>query len=134
MSIVRRLYRELLRRLPARVGYALWRLARRLASLRRNGVEPPAIDRARLAIGMEEAELAAAADALLAEHGGEPSRLLLITDCDAVHVAAARGVRLEYVPGPEALERLDPAADRDAFLEGRIDSIRASYRIARLER
>ena len=63
----------------------------------------------------------------------DPARLLVITDCAAVHVAAARGVRLEHVPPLEEWRRRFPNGDYDAFLERRMRSILASYRIASLD-
>jgi hypothetical protein len=63
----------------------------------------------------------------------EPAHLLVVSDCDAVELAAARGCRFEHLPPRAEWERRFPDADYDAFLARRGESIRESYAIARVE-
>jgi len=104
-----------------------------LAAQRRRGrVAGPTIALAQLAWGASESELATLVERLADGAEGDPGHLLVISDCDAVHVAAGRGVRLEHVPPREEWRRRFPAGDYDAFVERRLRSILASYRIASL--
>jgi len=132
VDAVRRLYRWLVRRVPPRAAWALWRAALLVAQRRRGRVAGPTIALAHLAWGASERELAALVERLTDGAAGDPGNLLVISDCDAVHVAAARGVRLEYVPPREEWRRRFQAGDYDAFVERRLRSIFASYRIASL--
>ncbi|MGI8805545.1 MAG: hypothetical protein ACR2IN_07650 [Thermoleophilaceae bacterium] len=133
MDALRRLYRWLVRRLPPRAAWTLWRAAMLAARRRRGRVAGPPIASAHVAWGASEGELAALVKRLMDGPENDPARLLVITDCDAVHVAAARGVRLEHVPPSEEWRRRSPDGDYDAFLERRLRSILASYRIASLD-
>lgn len=126
----RRLYRWLVRRVPPRAAWALWRAALLAARRRRAGVAGPAIASAHVAWGATEADLAALVERLANGPEADPARLLVITDCDAVHVAAARGVRLEHVPPAAEWRRRFPDGDHGAFVERRVRSILASYRIS----
>lgn len=85
-----------------------------------------------MAWGASEGDLPAIVDEL-ARDAPEPAALLVISDCDAVHVAAARGVRLEHLPSRGAWSRVSSDRDYDAFLERRMRSILASYRIEALD-
>ena len=128
----RRLYRWLIRRMPPRAAWALWRAALFAARRRRGQVAGPPIASAHVAFGATEAGLAELVERLAGGPETDPSRLLVITDCDAVHVAAARGVRLEHLPALAGWRRRFPDGDYGAFLERRLRSILASYRIAEL--
>ena len=57
----------------------------------------------------------------------------MVSDSDAVHVAAAGGCRMEHVPAREAWSSAFPEGDYDAFLSARGRAIRDAYRIGRLE-
>lgn len=129
----RRLYRWLVRRLPPRAAWALWRAALAAARGRRRSVAGPPIASAHVAWGATEADLAAFIERLTDGPDVDPTRLLVVTDCDAVHLAAARGVRLEHLPPPADWRRRFPDGDYDGFLERRLRSILASYRVASLE-
>ena len=132
MDALRRLYRWLVRRVPPRAAWALWRAALLAARHRRGRVAGPSIAVAQIAWGASEDELGALVERLADGAAGDPGKLLVISDCDAVHVAAARGVRLEHVPPLEAWRRRVPSGGYDAFVERRLRSILASYRIASL--
>lgn len=133
MEAARRLYRWLVRRLPPPAAWAVWRAGLLAASARRARVPPPGVRVARVAWGVGEQELGAVVDGLLADAVGPPSEVLVVSDCDAVHVAAARGCRLEHVPPRAGWARAFPGADYDAFLSGRGQAIARAYRIGRLE-
>ena len=128
----RRLYRWLVRRMPPRAAWALWRAALFAARRRRGQVAGPPIASAHAAFGATEAGLAELVERLAGGPETDPARLLVITDCDAVHVAAARGVRLEHLPPLAEWRRRLPEGDYEAFVERRLRSILASYRIASL--
>jgi hypothetical protein len=81
----------------------------------------------------KEEELAPLVERLVAESGAAASDVLVVSDCDAVHVAAARGCRLEYVPEREGWLRALPDGDYERFLEARGRGIRAAYRIGHVE-
>lgn len=132
--VVTPLYRLLVRRLPPRAGYLVWRGVRRAVAGRAPRPEGPEVDVAVVALGVGEPQLAELLDRLPGEHGVEPGRVLVVTDSDAVHVAATRGSRLEHVPSSGDWRRLFPDGDYDAFLERRIESITASFRVGRLIR
>lgn len=110
----------------------MWRAAVLVSTPRRGRVAGPAISGARVAWGASEEELAAVVDELAAA-ARDPGALLVITDCDAVHVAAARGVRLEHMPRREAWRQRFPDRDYDRFVARRMRSIAASHEIASLE-
>ena len=131
MSALGGAYRALLTRLPPSAAWALWRAARALAAPRRRRLPPPPVAIATVAWGASEDELGALVARLVREAGGEPARLLVVTDCDAVHVSAAAGVRHEFVPPRTDWERYRGAeSDYDAFVERRLRSILDGYRIA----
>ncbi len=132
MDALRRLYRWLVRRVPPRAAWVLWRAALLAARRRPGHVAGPAIALAQIAWGASEDELAALVERMADGAAGDSGELLVISDCDAVHVAAARGVRLEHVPPLESWRRRVPNGDYDAFVERRLRSILASYRIASL--
>jgi hypothetical protein len=84
-----------------------------------------------VAVGASEDGLARLLDRLVAGPD-EPARVLVISDCDAVELAAARGCRFEHLPPREEWERRFPEADYDGFLARRAKSIRESYAIDRV--
>jgi hypothetical protein len=63
---------------------------------RRRGARQPRVDLAVIAWGVDGFEVERLVERLAGEQ--PPERLLLISDSDAVHVAAARGCRFEHVP------------------------------------
>lgn len=86
-----------------------------------------------VALGASEPELDRLIASLVADLDNGPTQLLVISDCDAVGFAAARGCRFEYLPPREEWEQRFPDADYDAFLARRGESIGESYAIARVE-
>ena len=133
MTLLRHLYRWLVRRLPPRAAWALWRVALAAASPRRRRVGGPEVAIACVAWGASEDRLARLLERLVAEPEREPAQLLVVSDCDAVELAAARGCRFEHLPPRAEWERRFHDADYDAFLARRGDSIRESFAIARVE-
>lgn len=133
MAGPRRLYRWLVRRVPPRAAWTLWRVALAVASARRRRVGGPGVAVACVAWGASEGQVDRLLKRLVADLGGEPDRLLVISDCDAVQLAAARGCRFEYLPPRDEWERRFPGAEYDAFLTRRAESIQSSYRIDRVE-
>ncbi len=132
MAGPRHLYRWLVRRLPPRAAWALWRIALAAASARGRRVGGPRVAVACVALGASEEGLAELLDRLVAGPD-EPARVLVISDCDAVELAAARGCRFEHLPPREEWEGRFPEADYDGFLARRAGSIRESYAIASVE-
>lgn len=132
MASLRALYRWLVRRLPPRAAWALWRAVLLAASVRRRRVPGPHVALAQLAWGASEKELEALIDRLLGA-GASPTAVLVVSDCDAVHLAAARGCRLEYVPKSDDWLRAFPAGSYETFLFARGRAIGEAYRIERLE-
>lgn len=130
---MRRLYRWLVRRLPPRAAWAIWRAGVAAAAARRRAVPGPEVEVAQVAWGASESELEQIVARLVEGSGAPPSHLLVVSDCDAVHAAAARGCRLEHVPAAGDWERRFPSVDYDAFLASRGHAIRAAYRIRRLD-
>lgn len=87
---------------------------------------------AHVAWGASEQRLAELVERVAHEAGTDPARALLISDSAAVHVAAARGCRLEHVPPRDDWERRFPGASYETFLQRRGASIADSYAIERL--
>ena len=134
MAAPRQLYRWLVRRLPPRAAWALWRLALAAASPRRRRVPGPEVALACIAWEASEDRLDRLMERLVGElDGDDAARLLVVSDCDAVELAAARGCRFEHLPPRVEWERRFPGADYDAFLTRRGESIRESYVIVRVE-
>jgi hypothetical protein len=129
----RDLYRWLVRRLPPRAAWALWRVALAATSPRRRRVAGPEVALACIAWEASEDRLDRLMERLVAGLDGDPGRVLVVSDCDAVELAAARGCRFEHLPPRAEWERRFPGADYDAFLRRRAASIRDSYAIARVE-
>ena len=133
MAALKRLYRWLVRRLPPRAAWMLWRAGVLVAARRRAHVAGPEVALAHVAWNRSEEELVALMERLVADSDAPPSHVLVISDCDAVHVAAARGCRVEYIPARSEWERAFPGGDYPAFLSARGMAIAAAYRIGRLE-
>jgi hypothetical protein len=131
--VLRGLYRVLVRRLPPGAAWALWRAGVLAASARRRGVAGPPVALAHVAWGASENELGPLIDGLVADSGAATSAILVVSDCDAVHVAAARGCRLEHVPRRDDWQRAFPAESYERFLSSRGRGIGAAYRIERLK-
>lgn len=131
MSIARRIYRGLVVRLPPRAAWAVWRLSVRAAAIRGGEVPPTRVALAEVIWGAGEDELRTLVERRLAGGDLSPELLLIVSDCDAVHVAAVLGCRFEHVPPRADWERRRAAGDYDAFVTARIASIRASYAIER---
>ncbi len=88
---------------------------------------------ARVAWGASAEELGALVEDLVERTSAPPWHVLVVSDSDAVHVAAARGCRMEHVPGRAAWSGAFPEGDYEAFLAARGRAIRSAYRIGRLE-
>lgn len=134
MRAASNLYLLLLRRLPPRAAWAVWRAARGVSQLARRRAAPTEVAVARVAFGVDERALAELLPDLVRRAGDDPSRVLVVSDCDAVHLVAAAGCRFEYVPPREDWERHMPGADHEAFAGRRVDSILAAYHADRVER
>lgn len=133
MGAARGAYRWLIRRLPPRSAWAVWRAGLLVAGRRRGRVPGPEVAVARVAWHVSDEELDELVEALIQGTGTRPSSVLVISDSDAVHVAAAHGCRMEHVPARAAWSRAFPEGDYDGFLAARGRAIRNAYRIARLE-
>lgn len=129
---MRRAYQALVRRLPPRAAWVLWRTAALGTSLRRRRLDGPEVALAQVACDLDEQELAGLISRLAAAAGGEPRDVLVISDSDAVHVAAAAGCRFEHLPPRADWERHIPRGDYEAFVRRRVASILAGYRVGRL--
>jgi hypothetical protein len=132
MNVIRSAYRWLIRRLPPRAAWAVWRGGLLIAARRRR-VPGPDVALARLAWGASPEELGAIVEDLVERTSAPPWHVLVVSDSDAVHVAAARGCRMEHVPGRAVWSRAFPEGDYDGFLAARGRAIRSVYRIGRLE-
>ncbi|HEV2075803.1 MAG TPA: hypothetical protein VGR10_06160, partial [Thermoleophilaceae bacterium] len=113
-------------------AWVLWRTAALTSSLRRRRLYGPEVAVAQVAWGLDEQELAALVSRLAAAAGGEPRDVLVISDSDAVHVAAAAGCRFEHLPPRADWERRIARGDYEAFARRRVASILAGYRVGRL--
>lgn len=127
-------YLRLLRRLPPRAAWVVWRSARGASRLARRRADPTEVAVARIAFGVDERALAQVLPALVERAGGEPSRVLVVSDCDAVHVVTATGCRFEFLPPQGDWERHMPQADHAAFAQRRVGCILAAYRVGYVER
>jgi hypothetical protein len=103
------------------VFYA-WMLARvpphRLLRL---GFQPPRA--VCLALGVPAAELLPAVDRVVAEAGGRPELLLVVTDADDLAPLRRLGVGIEYLPPRNEVESNFPDRDSGAWLRRRLAGI-----------
>jgi hypothetical protein len=133
MSAIRGAYRWLIRRLPPRAAWVVWRGGLLIAGRRRRRVPGPDVALARVAWGVPAEKLGALVEDLLERTSAPRSQVMVVSDSDAVHVAAARGCRMEHVPGGAVWSSAFPEGDYDGFLAARGRAIRSAYRIGRLE-
>jgi hypothetical protein len=133
VAALRGTYRWMIRRLPPRAAWAVWRAGLLVAGRRRGRVPAPQVAVAHMAWEVADDELGALVEALIERTGAAPGNVLVVSNSDAVHVAAARGCRMEHVPARAAWSSAFPEGDYDGFLAARGRAIRSAYRIGRLE-
>lgn len=124
----RSLAARVLERLPPRPAWLLWRLATVMTSARRRASPGPEVDVCAVAWGVDDFELERLIERL-SERAASADRLLVVSDSDAVHVAAAAGCRFEHVPPGAGLlteERHDQRVAR------RVLAVLADYRLDRV--
>ncbi len=133
MGAARGAYRWLIRRLPPRGAWVVWRAGLLVAGRRRGRVPGPEVAVAHIAWNVSDDALGALVEALIERTGAPPGNVLVVSNSDAVHVAAARECRMEHVPARAAWSSAFPEGDYDRFLAARGRAIRSAYRIDRLE-
>lgn len=142
MTLPRRIYWWLIRRLPPRqaralraaVIYAASGGRRRAFAPRINttvNFTPPLLRLLCVALEVSGDELARVVQRVV-DAAQDPTRIAFVTDSDAVHLFRRTGCRVEYVPPRADWEAHFPERDYESFLRHRIDSIVRMYRVERM--
>lgn len=118
---------RLLERLPSRPAWLLWRAATVASARRRRAAAGPEVDLAAVAWAVDGYELGRLIEGL-SEAGARSQRLLVISDSDAVGVAAAAGCRFEHVPARSDWETR-MSGHYDELAVRRVHAILADYRV-----
>ncbi len=141
MTLPRRVYWWLIRRLPPGQARALRAAVIYAASGGRRRAFPPKVTTSVnftppklkllcMAWEVSEEELAGIVQRVL-DAVGDPTRVACVSDSDAVHLFRKTGCRVEYVPPRTDWESHFPERDYESFVRHRIDALFRIYEVER---